>query len=553
MSQLDYDSKLKSLLQETSTYTILSEDPTEKIEGQCNRLILKWKKKNFITSEEATTLTRYNSICSRIYGKPKIHKANNPLRPIVSMNDAPTYNLSKMFVDILNNINGKTKRSVRNASELRQKLKKLKIPKGYVLVSLDVVSLFTKIPSELVYSAIEKKWTKICKFTKLPKDEFLLGLKMVMENCVFQYKDAIYKQIFGSPMGSPGSPCFADLVMEILEEDVIKRLPWKLPFFFRYVDDILTAIPVDKKQEILKAFNDYDENIQFTMEVESNNAIAFLDLLVIRTANGTLKTDWFHKETWSGRYLNFNSSLPFSYKRNTIKIITDKILELSDPEFHEKNFQLLKDTLVKNGYPKRLINDVIEKTMNGTTTELDDNNTKGKEKTKFVSIPYIKGLFEKIRYVFKDTDTEIVGRGGNNLGRNIFSKLKSKIPKEKQSNVVYNIPCCLENSYVGETGNRLGTRTGQHDYNIKVMNSNHSALCKHAIKEKHTPKFDQAEILFIERNQKARQIKEMIAIKQTKNNLNLKTDTLFLSTIYNDLLGLEPESNSMADNPTPTV
>lgn len=262
-----------------------------------------------------------------------------------------------------------------------------------------------------------------------------------------------------------------------------------------------------------------------------------------------MKTDWFHKETWSGRYLNFNSTLPFSYKRNTVKILTDKILELSDREFHAKNFQLLTDTLVRNGYPKPFINEIIRQTR---TRNSNENPTEQKEEAKFVSIPYIKGAFERIAHVFKDTDTKIVGRGGNNLSRNIFSKLKDKIPKGKQSGVVYKVPCC-SGEYVGESGNRLGTRTGQHEYNIKVNNSNHSALCKHAISMKHSPKFDQTEILFIERNQKARQIKEMIGIKQTKNNLNLKTDTLFLSTIYNDLLGLQPESNMFDVNPTSTT
>lgn len=43
----------------------------------------------------------------------------------------------------------------------------------------------------------------------------------------------------------------------------------------------------------------------------------------------------------------------------------------------------------------------------------------------------------------------------------------------------------------------------------------------------------------------------MIAIKQTKNNLNAKTDTLFLSTIYNDLLGLGPELDQPNVNPAP--
>ncbi|KAG4073072.1 hypothetical protein HA402_009491 [Bradysia odoriphaga] len=76
---MDYDTKLKTLLDDRNTYSVVEEDPTRLIEGRCNRLILKWKRFGFITEEEATQLTRYNSICSRIYGKPKIHKQNAPM------------------------------------------------------------------------------------------------------------------------------------------------------------------------------------------------------------------------------------------------------------------------------------------------------------------------------------------------------------------------------------------------------------------------------------------------------------------------------------------
>lgn len=339
MSKLDYDAKMRVLLDENSTYTILDDDPTKRIEGRCNRLILKWKRLELISEEEATKLTRYNSICSRIYGKPKIHKANAPLRPIVSMIDSPTYNLSKMFATILKNVTGKSNRSVKNAYELKQAVANLKVPKNYILVSLDVVSLFTKIPKELVYQCVKDRWSSIEPFTKLPLDELLNGLKVVMENCVFQYKEIIYQQIFGSPMGSPGSPCFADLVMESLEEVVIKKLPFKLPFYFRYVDDIITAIPKNMINETKEIFNSFNENIQFTIEVEENSRIAFLDIWLIRTEDGTIKTDWYHKETWSGRYLHFDSELPFSYKRNTISILVDKVIKLADSEFHQKNFK----------------------------------------------------------------------------------------------------------------------------------------------------------------------------------------------------------------------
>lgn len=117
-----------------------------------------------------------------------------------------------------------------------------------------------------------------------------------------------------------------------------------MPFYYRFVDDIVTAVPKNKVDLILNVFNSFNESIQFTVEKEKDRKIAFLDLWIIRSEAGAIKTDWHHKDTWSGRYLNFESNLPFSYKRNTIKILTDKITQLSDPEFHKKNIELMTNT-----------------------------------------------------------------------------------------------------------------------------------------------------------------------------------------------------------------
>lgn len=157
---------------------------------------------------------------------------------------------------------------------------------------------------------------------------------MVLENCTFNFNDVIYTlQIFGSPMGSPMSPVIADLVMEKLEEESIRKLKFKLPFFSRFVDDI-TSCPNDKIDELKNVFNAYNKDIQFTIETEKDKKLPFLDTLLIRQETGMVKTDWYHKNTWSGRYLNFFPSLPFSYKKNTITLLTDKILKLADPDFH---------------------------------------------------------------------------------------------------------------------------------------------------------------------------------------------------------------------------
>lgn len=60
-----------------------------------------------------------------------------------------------------------------------------------------------------------------------------------------------------------------------------------------YMNKIFNENRID---QTLKIFNSYDK-IKFMIEVEKDNCIAFLDLLIIRTDIGEIKTDWCHKET----------------------------------------------------------------------------------------------------------------------------------------------------------------------------------------------------------------------------------------------------------------
>ena len=52
-------------------------------------------------------------------------------------------------------------------------------------------------------------------------------------------------------MGSPISGLFADLVMEDLETECLRKLNFSPIFYFRYVDDVITCVPYDKIDEIL--------------------------------------------------------------------------------------------------------------------------------------------------------------------------------------------------------------------------------------------------------------------------------------------------------------
>jgi len=80
-------------------------------------------------------------------------------------------------------------------------------------------------------------------------------------------------------MDSPLSPIIADLVSRELEIKIIERLPFELPLYYRYVDDILLAAPFDQLNEILETFNSFHE---ITVHIRDwNNRINFLDVTII--------------------------------------------------------------------------------------------------------------------------------------------------------------------------------------------------------------------------------------------------------------------------------
>lgn len=75
---------------------------------------------------------------------------------------------------------------------------------------------------------------------------------LVADNCYFSYDNITYKQIFGTPMGSPISFSVTEMLMDdILEkarEMVKQHLDTEIKVLKKYVDDIFLKIPKGKNR-----------------------------------------------------------------------------------------------------------------------------------------------------------------------------------------------------------------------------------------------------------------------------------------------------------------
>jgi len=146
---------------------------------------------------------------------------------------SPLYSLSNYLHNIIK-ISIPTPRSViKNSYHLVSKLSGTILDSQLELASLDVVSLFTNVPSELVLDSLQKRWPMISTNTAISIEEFLHATRLILDSTFFSFNHINYKQIFGTPMDSPLSPIISDLVLQDLETEALKLLRFEIPIYYQ--------------------------------------------------------------------------------------------------------------------------------------------------------------------------------------------------------------------------------------------------------------------------------------------------------------------------------
>lgn len=562
MYREEYTNKIQHLLNDGDTYAEAPTDPTNKVMRKNNLLTKLLFDKEYIDIKVRKKLTTYNAISPRLYGLPKIHKPNIPLRPIVSCINSPTYSLSKFLSEIIYNTIDQSKYNIRNSYEFKEFIIGQTLPQNYILISLDVVSLFTNIPLDLVMDNIDQWWHRLTKRTSIPLVQFRELMNFALTSNYFSYDDKFYYQRSGTPMGSCLSPAVADMVMDILLDNVREKLNFDVPFIKKYVDDLFTVIPVNKSDEILRIFNSYHPKLQFTIETEIDGKLPFLDMVIVRNCDGSMCTEWYMKSIASGRILNYYSGHYNSQKINTALGLIQRIVGLTT-HVQPDTYEIAKKLLLNNNYPTSIINRLINKVMNSyqhhqtqssTTSTINPSDNNANKHTCFKSLTFTGDTTYKISRVVREMFPHILlGYKCPQTLASVFSKLKDQINYWKQSNLIYEIPCQDCNlKYVGLTTRQLKTRIDEHsrDYqhwlkvkdniittnnlNTKNKLSSKTAALKHVIDDDHIFNYAGAKILTMDSSHNKLRTLEMLHIYNTEC-VNSRTDTEGIN-LYKGLL-----------------
>lgn len=113
------------------------------------------------------------------------------------------------------------------------------------------------------------------------------------------------------------------------------------------MDDIILTTPENEIDHTVSTFNSFHPRLQFSLEIETHNKLNFLDITLI-SVNNTILYDWYHKPSFSERYLNFFSQHPLYKKTDTIKGLIDRTVMLSHLMFHPKNIKFIINVLLSS-------------------------------------------------------------------------------------------------------------------------------------------------------------------------------------------------------------
>ena len=510
MDKSNYQSRINLILEDTSKFQKLDSDTNSlKLVFSLEDKIRTFLKKTFDSVDSRGKrgpvydfLYPTGTNLGVLYGLPKVHKNNYPIRPILSACNTPNYNLAKYLVPNLSPLT-KNCYTVHSSFTFAKEICGIKDTTLH-MASFDVTSLFTNIPlqettdiiiSEIFDNPEYSELVETCEFgidnyekffkchtpgrvdeiSYLSKSQLRKLIELATLDNYFFFNGDIYKQVDGVAMGSPLGPTLANLFMNYMEKKWLEECPldFKPVLYRRYVDDTFLLFKSRNHVELFRSYlNSRHPNISFTCDLEENDILPFLDVKVQRS-DAQFITSIYRKPTFTGLFSKFYAFSPLKNKENLIATLTVRAYRIcSNYDLFNQEIDKLKSILQSNGYPLKFIERVIGKMLcklykpDGYQEVLNYDVPRAQV---YFSTFYLGDISKQIAMDLKKIVSEsypqiqllITYKTHSAIGSRFG--FKDKQPKLNQSNLIYRYTCeCCKAFYIGKTERQLGMRISEH-------------------------------------------------------------------------------------------
>lgn len=536
MYKTDYITKVNNFIQNNGIIELMK-DPTSNYQRKIRKLIN--SSKTLFTDDDIRHLNVMNPVAPILRGLPKVHKEGIPVRPLVNYTTAPTFKLAKKLEQILKqNINLDKNYSIKNSLEFIDKTQNISLKDQYILVSFDIVNLYTNVPIDETIDIIRNKLNRS---NLLPEavEELINLLKETLAQNYFNFNEKFYKQTDGLAMGSPLSGLLADIYLNNIENEKIfsanNKQANKIKMYFRYVDDTVMLFNGNARQLDLlhKYLNSLSPKLKFTMEPEQTNKLNFLDLTLTKT-NSKFDYSIYRKPTTTDQTIHSSSYHPQSHKLAAYNSMVHRLLStpLSESNYI-KEVNIIKHIAAANGYASNMVDNIISKHKNKNKGPVRNVDT-----TKYVCVEYNPTIEHCLKKELKRHDIELTFRTSNKL----MTHLNKTEPKPKFNlSGVYKIKCDdCPSVYIGQTGRSFHTRYKEHHPDPRTVKQK-SNVAQHLIDSNHSISEIENNLEVLHVSRKGRMLntlEEFEIYKAFKNNKNILNDKLnFKSNIlFNNIM-----------------
>ncbi|XP_065094759.1 uncharacterized protein LOC135715406 [Ochlerotatus camptorhynchus] len=535
MDREDYDSRVRAMI-ETGPYEEYkfkngkSKDPLNVMIDEAN-----FARQNVARLMGEEKLIRKfhvpNPTVASLYCLPKIHKNPVEMRHISSNIRTPTEKLAAWLVEEMKQYPVTHGKSVKNSVDFVQQLEGCKVRRGEILVSFDVASLFPSVPIADALRSLRRHLER----SRVPHHHiqaYLLVAEVCMNQNFFTFRGKFNRQTFGLSMGSKLSPLLANVFMSDFEVDAEKQkfFPrvWR-----RYVDDIFAPVKERYLEQTLNMLNSRHSSIKFTVEREVDGKLPFLDLMVTRKEDDTLKFGIYRKPTSTDRYITSDSNHFGAQKQAAFHSMAHRLynVPMEEEEFAEEKERIYKTAEV-NGYEKEFTSKILQKHKRKKRLQNITTLQPERDEAKRISLPFYPKVTNPIKNTLKRQGLHIVHKSDNTL-RDLLYNLKDKIPADEQSGI-YRIPCQdCPSVYIGQTRRKVKVRLKEHKNAVDNKKSNDSAVAAHTTASNHQIDWKSAKLIKTVRKPSHLNAWESMHINNTQEPLMNEDDPPITSSLFN--------------------
>ena len=347
----------------------------------------------------------------------------------------------------------------------------------------------------------------------------LRHIKQLLEVCLYKsyflWNNQIHSLEDSGPIGLSLMVVLAESFLQTIEKRAIniainKPIPVNPITHKRYVDDTHDRFKNKQlSEEFLKILNNQEPRIQFEAEYEDENkTLNFLDIKIINTTNGYYEFKIHRKDAITNIQIKPDSSHDEKVKDGVFKGYISRAKAICSPKYINDVINFIKQVFIDNGYDK----DKLEKLIN------DMKSTKTKKKVKqpkYVSLPWIPGLSQKLKKSFKKVGCEVTFKSPKNLNLLLTKKNKPELPPNIQPGV-YFISTSRKGGYTGETKKCVKTRNIEHEKAVFKGDIKNDAVAEHEQACNCNIEWAKTKTLAVEPSYFRRKVREALEIRKLR-------------------------------------